>query len=312
MPKLNGYDDKMLFGYKVDKETDECDYNDEYYLYFSKSDGSPYISVTQLIHKYVPAFDADFWSSYKACESLLDISVFYDLKQKLLSTKRWKDEYLELYNINKDAFLLKKAEILQSYADKNKEACEHGSKVHEMMENMFYQKDETILKRFNFNGNVDVSKGYYKFDKERSVYPEILLSYSVDEYLKVCGQADLIIKDGNDIWIYDYKTNSSINKQSFYDKNTKKRDSLMFPLNNIQNSNYWIYSLQLSLYMYMIQQLHPSFKCKKLALIHIDRDYNQTEYECDYLKEDVARMLLDYRKKEKIRIELERDKPIIW
>lgn len=62
----------------------------------------------------------------------------------------------------------------------------------------------------------------------------------------------------------------------------------------------------------MIQQLHPSFKCKKLALIHIDRDYNQTEYECDYLKEDVARMLLDYRKKEKIRIELERDKPIIW
>lgn len=565
----------------------------------------------------------------------------------MLSNKSWKDSYLEEYGIDRLEFENKKKEILQSYAAKNKEACEHGTKVHEKMENLMYQKDADRFKKYGLGGQFSVEKGYYKFDKELAIYPEMLISYSPDKYLRVSGQADLIIKDGDEIQVLDYKglpidtkiptpdgfkmmselkvgdivfdkngkqttiinkskihynpcykivfdnneeiiadkdhrweisfiknkvpvshvftteelywhvknttkreswnipkiynpepididdvdlpvdpyvlgvwlgdgskgsgnitqgvgskvwdelksrgcelgsdltkfadnrdtietrciyglstqlrmlgilnkkaipdkyifasykqrldllrgimdtdgyyhprrkrfvigtsqawqvydlrkllgtfgikstifkvtktcngkkftaydlcfstkdfnpfltrnqsidigdtndkrsfrnilsvepvdmvptqcievnskthtylctesflvthnTNASIDKESYFDKTKKKRQMLKFPLDNIQDCNFWIYTLQLSLYMYMIQQMNPKFKCKKLALIHIDRDGNETEYECQYLKEDIARMLLHYRRENKMKMELDKDKPIIF
>ena len=60
----------------------------------------------------------------------------------------------------------------------------------------------------------------------------------------------------------------------------------------------------------MLQKINPKYKIKKLALIHFDHAGNETEYEVDYLKEDVARMLLHYRKQNKVNCELAKDKPI--
>lgn len=311
MPKLDNGNMGVKFGHQIDKKNDYVGFEDSTHSYFDLNDGSKYISVTQLIHNYVTPFDSDFWSSYKACESILKED-FYDLKQILLKTKKWKNQYLTDYDIDEKEFNDKKAEILQSYKDKNKEACEYGTKVHEMMENLLYQKDQKRLKTFGLGGKVEVCKGNYKLDKERAIYPEIMISYCADEWLKVVGQADLVLKDGNEISVYDYKTNGKIDQESFFDKNTKKRQMMKFPLNNIQDSNYWIYTLQLSLYMYIIQKMNPKLKCKKLVLIHIDRQGNETEYECDYLKEEVVRMLLHYRKTQKMQHELNNDKPIIF
>lgn len=311
MPKLGEGGFGNAFGYQIDKKNDTVGFEDSTHTYFDLKDGSKYISATQLIHRYLPPFDSNFWSSYKACEVILGDS-FYELKKILLSTKRWDDSYIEKYGIDLEDFETKKKEILQSYKDKNREACEHGTRVHDLMENLFYKKDENRLKTFGLGGTIDVEKGRYKLDKERAVYPEIMLSYKFDEYLKTVGQADLVIKDGDEISIYDWKTSKSIDKESYFDRNTKKRESMKFPLNDLMASNYWTYSLQLSLYMYMIQKMYPKFKCRKLALIHIDREFNETEYECPYLKEEVERMLLHYRKENKKKILLEKDKPIVW
>lgn len=110
---------------------------------------------------------------------------------------------MEEYQIDKNVFIQTKNDILQSYKDKNKEACDYGTKIHNMMENLFYQKDEKRLKTFGLGGKIDVEKGEYKLTKEHAVYPEIMLSYKADEYLKVVGQADIVIKDGDQISIYD-------------------------------------------------------------------------------------------------------------
>ena len=41
---------------------------------------------------------------------------------------------------------------------------------------------------------------------EKGVYPEFMISYKSDDgILRIAGQLDLLIKDGNDIYIYDYK-----------------------------------------------------------------------------------------------------------
>ena len=311
MPKLDGGNFGTKFGYQIDKFTDTVGFEDSTHTYFDLEDGSKYISVTQLVHMYQPIFDSQFWASYKACEAILG-DRFRPLKSQLLSNKVWKDDYLIDYSIDINLFKAEKEKVLQSYKDKAEEACSHGTNVHNMMENLFYQKDEARLKRFGLGGKIEVPKGYYKLDKEYAAYPEIMISYKADDYLKVVGTADLVIKDGNEITLYDYKTNKSIDKESYFDRASKKREMLKYPLNNIMSSNYWVYTLQLSLYMYMIEKMNPKFKCKKLALIHIDRNFNETEYECPYLKDDVIKMLLHYRKINKSKMELDKDKPIIF
>ena len=70
--------------------------------------------------------------------------------------------------------------------------------------------------------------------------------------------------------------------------------------------------MQLSTYAYLLQKINPKYKIKKLALIHFDHDGNEIEYEVEYLKEDVARMLLHYRKQNKVNLQLSKDKPIVF
>jgi hypothetical protein len=46
----------------------------------------------------------------------------------------------------------------------------------------------------------------------------------------------------------------------------------------------------------MIQKIDPRFNIKLLMLIHYDHDGGCTTYECEYLKDDVERMLAYYKK----------------
>lgn len=313
MPRLKGSKVKYVNGnIQVDKENDDVIYSDKDHIYLGKKDNKQYTSVTTLIHHYCQEFNGSFWSAYKACEALLSPEDFYPLKQMLLKNKIWKKEYLKVYNIDESKFKTTQAEILKSYEDKKNEACERGTNIHAKLEELFYQGDKTTITKYAGGGKFDIKKGYYKFDLDRAIYPEFLVCYDFDEYLKLAGQIDILIKDGNDITIRDWKTNSKIDKESYFDRNTKKRQMMKFPLNNIQDCNFYHYTLQLSLYAYLLQKINPKFKIKKLAIVHFDHNGNETEYECDYLKDDVARMLLHYRKEQKIKTELEKDKPIIF
>lgn len=312
MPKLKGTETKYVNGnVSVDKENTDVIYSDKDHIYLGKKDNQKYTSVTQLIHNYTQPFNSAFWSAYKACEALLSPEDFYPLKQILLKNKIWKSEYLKTYNIDIQSFKDKREEILKSYEDKKNVACERGTSIHEVQENLFYNQDDKI-KKYVGGGKFDVKKGYYQLDLERAVYPEFLISYAFDDYLKVAGQIDLIIKDGNDITIIDWKTNKKIDQESYFDKTTKRRQMMKFPLDNIQDCNFYHYTLQLSLYAFLLQKINPKFKIKKLLIIHFDHDGNETEYQCDYLKEDVARMLLHYRRNQKIKTELDLDKTIVF
>jgi hypothetical protein len=99
---------------------------------------------------------------------------------------------------------------------------------------------------------------------------------------------------------------------AYYDKIKKKKDTMLFPLDNLDNTNYWHYSLQLSLYAYLLQQINPSFNIKSLKINHIERNGITTDYNCPYLKGDVERMLKHYKRSIKIKSELDLDKPIVF
>lgn len=312
MPKLVDVNEKSLFGLSVDKENADVFFNDKEHLYLDKKDGTKYISVTQLIGEYKIPFDSEFWSSYKACEAIMDPTSFSSIKQVLLQTKIWNNKFLNTYKINKEEFFNKKQEILDSYEEKRNKSCEIGTAIHLEKELEFYT-DEPNVKKYGVGGKFTCQKGYYELDLPRAVYPEFLISHDFGNGVKISGQIDLLIKDGNDIFIWDHKSNDSIDKQSYFDRKTKSYQMMKYPLNNIMDSNFWHYSLQLSLYFYLLKQKNPEFVLKKLALNHIDKvTRKETTYECEYLEADVERMLKHYQNKIFQSNIIDRDKPIIF
>lgn len=315
MPKLSGIEEKYWGDYRIDKENDNTIYSDEQHVYIDKQDNSKFISVTTLIGKYENGFDGDFWSSYKALEAILDPELFGIVKKTLLSTKKFNKKLLVKLKIDEQLFLTKKQEILKTYDREREKGCTRGTEIHALFENSFYNKTNFDFNKYGYKdlvGDFECKKDYYKLDLENGVYPEFLISLtSRDGLLKVAGQIDLLIKRGNDIWIIDWKTNKKIEKQSFYNKNTKQYEMMKYPLNNLMDTNFWHYTLQLSTYAYLLQQINPELNIKGLKIVHIDHDNTQHEYDIEYLKDDVERMLKHYKKQLKIRNELNMLKPVV-
>lgn len=315
MPALSGYEEKYFNGYKVDKENDDVVYSDEQHVYLDKTDCQKYISVTSLIHQYSNEFDAAFWSAYKALEAILNEDVWLSIKSGLLARKKFNPELLVKLNIDKEVFENKQKEILAEYDRKRDESCVRGTAIHAQFEESFYGKSRFDFKRFGFEEVSDCDftcrKDYYKLDLTHGVYPEFLISCkSEDGLLRLSGQIDCLILDGNDAMILDFKTNKEIKKSGYFDKVKKSKQTLKYPLNDLDDCNFNIYQMQLSTYAYMLQTLRPEINIKKLMLYHIDHDGNETLYECQYLKREVIRMLNHYKKSIKVQQQLDKNKPI--
>lgn len=122
--------------------------------------------------------------------------------------------------------------------------------------------------------------------------------------------ADIVIKNGNEVIIGDWKTNKEIKTKGYFDKKTNKVQCMKYPLNKIPDVNYYHYTLQMSIYMWLLQQQYPDITCGGLFIWHIDHDGNETKYDCEYLKDDVERLLKHFKKQQKIHEELERIKPV--
>ena len=132
---------------------------------------------------------------------------------------------------------------------------------------------------------------------QNGIYPEYLISrVSEDGKLRIAGQIDLLVKKGNNIIIGDYKTSKKIEMKSFYNNKTKSSVKMKYPLNNLDDTNYWHYCLQLSTYAWMLQKLNPDFIIEDLVMIHIDHKDKMTIYHLPYLKLEVEKMLAFYKK----------------
>ena len=96
--------------------------------------------------------------------------------------------------------------------------------------------------------------------------------------------------------IVTHNTNKKIDQKSFFDSKSRTSQKMKFPLNSLEDCNYWHYTLQLSTYAWMLQVLNPEFVIEDLVLIHFDHDDNMTVYHLPYLKDEVVKMLSFYKK----------------
>lgn len=285
--------------YKIDKQNGNIAFEEERHKYFDITDpNKEFVSVTTLIHKFTQPFDENFWSAYKALEKLIPTDSWSLEKKSLLNTKKFDKNLLDLYNISELEFNKIQQGILDEW-DKNKRiACERGTKIHLDLENAFYDKPKDIsLKKYGIGGKFECKKNYYDLDLEKGVYPEYLIYWESDDgVLKIAGQIDLIIKDGNNIIAVDHKTNRSIDQNSGFDAKTKSNVKMLYPLNHLPDCNFYHYTLQLSTYAWMLQKLNPDFIIKDLIINHYDHNNNNVLYHCDYLKKDVEKMLYYFKK----------------
>lgn len=96
--------------------------------------------------------------------------------------------------------------------------------------------------------------------------------------------------------IVTHNTNKKIETKSYFDSKNKRSVMMKFPLNNLQDCNYYHYCLQLSTYAYIIESYNPDFTIEDLVLVHFDHNDNMTVYHLPYLRKEVERMLAYYEK----------------
>lgn len=272
-----------------------------------------------MIHEFCQKFDSDFWSQYKALQKLLSAEQFAMEKKRLLETKRFDKKYfLDMYDLNETEFNSAQQDILDEWSKTNADSKERGTKIHSDLEHQYLGKSSCQMRSYGLGGTFEVNTNE-SLEKnnldllsiERGVFPEYMIyRRSDDNKFRLAGQIDLLIKDGNDIYIVDYKTNKSIDEKSYFDTRTKKSQMMRYPMNNLMDCNKVHYTLQLSTYAWMLQKLNPDFVIKKLLLIHYDHNGNVTEHELDYLKDDVERMCKHWKKQCILEEIKEKRKPI--
>lgn len=289
----------IMNDFEITKQNGNIAFEEKAHRYWDVTDPSKkFTSVTTIIEKFGQPFDKEFWSAYKALEKLLSTDAWKIEKPSLLKSKKFDKSLLELHDISENDFNREQQAILDSWDEENRKSCERGTKIHADFENSFYKKKKNIdISKFQIGGKFECRKDYTDLDLENAVYPEYLIHrVSPDGKLCIAGQIDLLVKKGNNIIVGDYKTNKEIKMKSFFDSKTKSSVKMKFPLNNLDDTNYWHYCLQLSTYAWMLQKLNPDFVIEDLVMIHIDHKDKMTIYHLPYLKNEVEKMLAFYKK----------------
>ena len=268
------------------------------------------IGVTSLIDKYCQPFDSEFWSSYKALEKCIPPESWKLEKKALLANRHWNPSLLSLYQVDPQVFASYKEEVLKTWDQANKESREQGIKLHKEIEDQFYKSgNKSDVSKFGVGGVFICKPGYTELDLNYGVYPEYKISV-IHDNITLSGQIDLLIKNENDLILIDHKTSSKLEDKGFFDPKTKQTTKMLYPLTTVEDCNIGHYTMQLSTYAWMLQQINPKFQIKDLIINHYDRDGNNKLHHVPYMKHEVELMLSHYKKQLLKQQRLQKYKPI--
>lgn len=159
--------------------------------------------------------------------------------------------------------------IIRSYAKRNNltveqvrekwdkeriDACVRGNNLHHHIE--IYLKENKVLD----DGYKDIVEQFQKIKFSGKLFSEVVLA---DTKTGICGTSDIIsLVNDNTVDILDLKTNKKLLYKSKY------RTRLLYPLEEIEECEYWIYSIQLNLYSFILKQ--NGYKTRKMAILYIN------------------------------------------
>jgi len=182
-----------------------------------------------------------------------------------------------------------KEDVLAEWKHINHVANDKGTYIHNLIENYLRSnrlyipktpKERLVLQGFQRTENL--------IEYGEEYYPEMILW---NEEFKVAGMSDLIVKIDDEYFdCIDWKTNRKFNFYSPY------KNHLIEPLSHLQDCQYTIYSLQLSIYAYLYEKI-SGLKCRRLMINYLEDSENFIFkiIPVFYLKNDVEILLNHYK-----------------
>lgn len=168
-------------------------------------------------------------------------------------------------------------EIMDLWDMKRNKGTEAGTIVHSIKEHetlgsgvYHYNNEDLAIRECPLENNIKQSLNINEIESGH-VYPELMI---YDLELGICGQSDEVVIQNNTINILDFKTDKSIEYKA-YSSQWVEAEKLMPPLQHLDACNYNIYSIKMSLYMYLLWKANKGrFKPGKIILkwVPIERD----------------------------------------
>ena len=209
-----------------------------------------------------------------------------DPKFEFTSVTTFIDQFFKGFDAKKVAKkLISKYSKYSNYTVKSlieewEETARYGTYVHEEIENWIryntYPKEIKSINGINWLKN-------YKLKSEYKIFPEMII-YSKE--LKIAGTIDVLALDKktNQYDLIDWKTSKKIETSAFEGKVGTKPAT-----NTIPDCNYSHYTLQLSLYRYMLEEYY-GLAIKNQFIAHLKEDYARG-IEVPYMKDQIIKML---------------------
>jgi ATP-dependent exoDNAse (exonuclease V) beta subunit len=273
-------------------------FNEELHRY-TDEENLVYTSVTTVIGKYHKQFDEKFWANKKA-------------------------EDTSIYNPYRG---MSEDQIKQQWKEGREFSCEKGNKTHKLLEDSINASNGKANFDFEKKLKIGMGSGVIVINKTNlhilantplaTKYPKIyafLRKYIEDgwtlyaekriywwEFL-IAGTIDCLLLKGNFFMIVDWKTNKKKLefRSGYYKKHNgietsqwvQTNETFFPPLTNIPYCKGNTYTLQLSLYAYLLELW--GYKCVGLTLFHILQDQVQEPINISYVRSDCEKLCMDW------------------
>lgn len=174
------------------------------------------------------------------------------------------------------------------YADRTEEeliaewegAAVAGTEVHAQVQRYIQEGAEPTAPRA-LRAKAWVDEKYPSSDYVRE--PEVVVH---EANLRIAGTTDLLARRMDaDTWeLLDWKTNKKIETRPFQNKKGIRGPARAWP-----DCNYFKYSLQLSLYRFLLEH-HRGLRFSRQVIVHLTED-GVVPYPCEYLRSQVEAMI---------------------
>ena len=162
-------------------------------------------------------------------------------------------------------------EVSAIWENKKNKGTQAGTIIHEIEEKTLIDNPapeffDVICKKQEcpFEGEFKYSHPIEKLENN-TVYPELII---YDHDIAVCGQADKVVVVNNTLNVFDFKTDETISFEG-YSNEWKKPEKYLPPISHLETCNGNMYSIKMSMYMYMLWKLNKNLRVGDLILQQI-------------------------------------------
>lgn len=179
--------------------------------------------------------------------------------------------------------------VISEWDTNRNNACEYGTRIHEIAEDTI----KGIIPRHNPANNKEIATFKYTVEaalklKERFTVVDVE-KIVFDHRLKIAGTIDLLLKYDDTYLIVDWKSNKEISDENKYS------EFGLGPLSSLADTNKNHYSLQLSIYEYLLRCAEYVSKTAEIRriLMHVT-PFGINKIELPNMKDLVKDVVIDY------------------